>query len=206
MFKYFIPATALTAIVAAGVVYGQWTDRWGLSEAVATAATQIDRVPLKVGDWQAEPQESKSRGDLGVARQVDLHYQNTKTGDTISIALMCGRRGPISVHTPDVCYAASGFKVGKPSVIEVAGGKFYVADAVRTQAANKSTIRIFWSWRAGDQWATADNPRMAFWKEKVLFKFYVIRDLPAPISVEQDSCVEFLKAFLPEMERVFADG
>src|SRR5437764_8305353 len=109
-----LPAVAaLVAVVAVGVVHGFWTDRWGLSEAVAAGAARLDRVPRVVGDWHAELLETGQRDDPSLAGQLYLRYLNRKTGEAVSVALVCGRPGPVCIHTPDVCYAASGYTVGK---------------------------------------------------------------------------------------------
>ncbi|MBI1917182.1 MAG: hypothetical protein HYS12_20955, partial [Planctomycetes bacterium] len=42
-------AVAVAVVVAAGLVHGFWTDRWGVGEAVAEAAASLDRVPRSIG-------------------------------------------------------------------------------------------------------------------------------------------------------------
>src|SRR5947209_7996825 len=111
MLRILPVVVAVAVVVAAGLVHGFWTDRWGVGEAVAEAAASLDRVPRSVGDWQAEPLDSDQGSVPGVAGQLYLRYVNRKTGDSVSIALVCGRPGPVCIHTPDVCYAAIGHTV-----------------------------------------------------------------------------------------------
>src|SRR5436309_12454814 len=113
MLRILPAAVAVAVVVAAGLVHGFWTDRWSVGEAVAAAASSLDRVPRSVGDWQAEPLDGDQGSVPGVAGQLYLRYVNRKTGDAISIALACGRPGPVCIHTPDICYPSSGHKVGK---------------------------------------------------------------------------------------------
>src|SRR5215831_4661092 len=114
--KRMLPiAVALAAVLAAGIVHGFWTDRWRTARTVEAAVANLDRVPRTVGDWQAEPLASDVRDDQGLPGQLYLRYVNRKSGDSITVALVCGRPGPVSIHTPDVCYGASGYKVGRPA-------------------------------------------------------------------------------------------
>src|SRR5437868_1482731 len=109
-----IPAVVgLLIVVGVGLVQGYWTDRWHVGEKVERAVQSLDRVPKEVGDWTSEELNPSGNDRLGLAGQLYRRYINRKTGDTIEIALVCGRPGPVSIHTPDVCYGASGFKVSK---------------------------------------------------------------------------------------------
>src|SRR5437016_12926808 len=101
MLRILPAVVAAAVVVAAGFVHGFWTDRWGVSDAVAMAAASLDRVPRSFGDWQAEPLDGDQGNVPGVVGQLDLHYVNRKTGDSVSIALSCGRPGPVCIHTPD---------------------------------------------------------------------------------------------------------
>src|SRR5262245_41016947 len=149
-----LPAVAAVAlVVAAGLVHGFWTDRWGVDKAVAAAADSLDRVPRTLGDWQAEPLEGDQSGAPGLAGQLYLRYVNRLTRESVSVALVCGRPGPVCIHTPDVCYAASGHTVGKISQQEVkldkATARLFTAEASKVQAAEQMRLRIFWCWFDG---------------------------------------------------------
>jgi hypothetical protein len=140
---------------------------------------------------------------------VYRNYTNRKTGGVISIALVCGRPGPVSIHTPDVCYGASGFKVGKRIEYTVkdalAGDKpprFYSADMTKTTSTEKHQQRLFWTWRADGRWQVAENPRSRFSGLPVLHKFHVMRNMSSEVPLEQEPCVEFLRLLLPELEKV----
>src|SRR3954454_15836020 len=101
MLRILSPVVTVAVVVAAGLVHGFWTDRWGVGEAVAEAAASLDRVPRSIGDWQAEPLDGDQSNVPGVAGQLYLSYVNRITGDSISVALVCGRPGPVCIHTPD---------------------------------------------------------------------------------------------------------
>jgi len=209
--KRYLPAVvAVVAVVACGIVHGFWTDRWGYTEAQAKAAAALERLPMKVGDWEGKPLDTKA-ANQGLAGQVYRRYVNTRNpSEVVTIALVCGRPGRVSIHTPDVCYGASGYTVGKKSVQELGKTQvpfeFYEATAAKGNAAEKTNLRLIWSWRADDKWGVAEDPRLAFRGRSVVFKFYVIREVSAASAadVDQDPAAEFLRQFLPVLEETLA--
>ncbi len=46
--------TALTLLVAAGVLHGLWSERWRPADALEAAAVRLEQVPLEIGDWQGK--------------------------------------------------------------------------------------------------------------------------------------------------------
>jgi len=153
MLRILPVATAAAIVIAAGIVHGFWTDRWGVTEAVAAAAASLDRVPRSIGDWQAESLDGDQTGAPELAGQLYLRYVNRKTRDSVSIALVCGRPGPVCIHTPDVCYAGSGHTLGKITLQEVKLDKstahLFTMEAKKEQAAEQTRVRIFWCWFDG---------------------------------------------------------
>ncbi|MBI1914220.1 MAG: hypothetical protein HYS12_05715, partial [Planctomycetes bacterium] len=104
----------------------------------------------------------------------------------------------------------SGHKVGKISIQEVkydkVSARLFTADATKDQAAEQKKFRIFWCWYDGNRWEVADNPRASFASRKALFKFYVVREVTSEIPLEQDPCLDFLRQFLPEAQKVLEGG
>jgi hypothetical protein len=121
---------------------------------------------------------------------------------------MGGRFGPLSVHTPDICYGASGYVVQgsqKPFEIKTADGsvaRFWTARFVKPGAADAPSLRIYWSWNPGDSWQAPANPRWTFRMKPVLYKLYVTtRDEAA----EADVAVAFLRDWLPRLDQALFD-
>ncbi len=202
------PATlGLVIVIGTSVVHGYWTDRWGVGEKVRHAADAMDGVPMEVGDWVGETLTPRGRDDQGLPGQLYRRYTNRKTGDIITVALVCGRPGPVSIHTPDVCYGASGYKVGKRVEHEPKGFKdpvprFYTADMTRTTPTEEYRQRLFWAWRSDGKWQVAEDPRSTFARQPYLYKFYIARDLSAAVPLDTDPCGEFLRQILPVLDRV----
>jgi hypothetical protein len=210
----FSTLTASLLVIACAVVHGFWTDRWQAPVETAAAAARMDTLPMEIGDWVGSAIEVKDPRAGGVAGTLERRYENRRTGDVVSISLVCGRAGPVSIHTPEACYGASGFTVKAKSraAAREQGGDFWTADAEKTGAAEETRLRIYWSWNDGKGWcAPNDDPRWTFVARRhspVLYKLYVLRDLGGPVQAsKEDPCQAFLKAALPELDRtLFAPG
>jgi hypothetical protein len=202
-----LPMLAAVAILAAGgLVHGLWTDRWSVPPDATAAAARMDTLPLAVGDWEGEALSVSPRELQGLAGYVARRYVNRATGDTVTLALMCGRPRVVSIHTPDVCYAGSGFEVTEPARFAPGGlperAEFWTTDMVRTHVADQTRLRIFFAWAAAGTWEAPDTPRVTFAASPVLYKLYLLRDLPAGgAPLAEDPCLDFFKVVQPELRR-----
>src|SRR6516225_2141560 len=100
MSRYYPAFTALTLILVAGLVHGFWTDRWVVSTAPAEAAARLEQLPLEAGDWKGEPLEVNSKSAEAITGRLCRRYTNRSTGSVVTIALVSGLPGPVSIHTP----------------------------------------------------------------------------------------------------------
>jgi hypothetical protein len=195
-------ASGLT--IAGGLVHGMWTDRWGQGAVPAAAFAQFEDLPLEIGDWEGEPVDRAPASAPDVAGSMQRRYVNPRTGEAVILALVCGRPGPVAVHTPDACYVASGFTVSTPARAKVPGREdaFWTAEAVRSRATEETRLRIYWGWSAGQGWSAPDSPRTAFARVPVLHKLYVVREAAAPLEPgREDPCLAFLQAVVPALDR-----
>lgn len=196
---------ALAAVGAAGVVHGIWTERW---HNPAEITARLDQVSMNLGDWQGEARELATSALGPIAGCLARHYVHQRTGARITVSLVCGRPGPVAIHTPDVCYVASGFaeenstRFSPPLGAALPSAEFKTSQFVRTRTADQTTLRVFWSWNAGGAWTVSETPRFAFAREPVLYKLHLVRELALPAEpLDNDPCVEFLQLFLPELQK-----
>ena len=199
-------ATGLVALIACGVVHGLWTDRWLPKPDPAAAAARFEGLPMTVGAWEGEALEVSPRELQGLSGYLARRYVNHDTGDAVTLALMCGRPRVVSVHSPDVCYAASGYEVTAPSRYSPSDlsppASFWMTEMVRTRAAEETRLRVFFTWSADGAWEASDNPRLAFAATPVLYKLYLLRDLPAGSApLTDDPCLDFFKQLQPELQK-----
>jgi len=207
MLRWFFSGTATLALAVSGLMHGLWTDRWQAPAAVTEAAARLDSLPLELGMWRGEAIKVKpGQAGAGVAGCIQRRYVNRQTGTTVLIALVCGRPGPVSIHTPEVCYGASGYAVGAPRRAQLGPDEtapsLWTADAVRTKATEETHLRLFWGWNSGERWIASTAARREFAGKPVLHKLYVLRELDgvgAPARGEP--CEDFLQVLLPALQK-----
>jgi hypothetical protein len=203
---------ACSLLLISGLVHGLWTDRWVVSRAVEDGVARLENLPLSVGDWRGAvreaPQEEEIKGTV-YADYRAYQFVNRRKGQVVNVLLVCGRPGPVAVHTPDVCLLGAGYQMTTgPEPFTLANGGQQEA-ALRTATFRKEgaiaggELRIFWTWNATGSWQAPENPRWSFARAKTLYKLYVIREARAKEAgrAEQDSAVDFLKSYLMELNR-----
>jgi hypothetical protein len=202
--KILVILSAGIVLIASGVVHGVWTDRWSEQTDLVETADRLERLPMTIGAWHGTTVEMEKDPNTGLAGMVARRYVHAKTGKAVTLFLACGRAGAVCTHTPDVCYAGSGFEVEKPmrfalpSTTAQAPPEFWTARFVRERATGRTNLRIFWSWHDAQTWKVADNPRLSFAGEKILYKLYLIREMvQTDEPIEGDACVEFMQDVLP---------
>jgi hypothetical protein len=207
MLRITFAAIAITAIVLSGAVHGLWTDRWTKSEEPTQAAVRLERIPLVLGDWEGHIEDlGDPARQGGVAGYFFARYVNRRDRSEVSVFLVCGRPGPVSIHTPDACYKASGFDVISPSrysapdIPSLAPAEFWTARMIKERSAERTSLRIYWAWNGNGSWVTPENPRLSFARLPVLYKLYLIRQ-DAGDSNAPDPCVELMRDLLPELNR-----
>jgi hypothetical protein len=209
MKRYLPAAVACLLVLVCGVVHGFWTDRWRPPAETAAAAARMADLPLRLGDWDGQDLELKGTQPGGTAGALERKYVNRRTGEALTIYLVCGRPGPVAIHTPDVCYGSSGYEIGPRSKAGPRdGGEFWTADASRSTATDETRLRVYWAWNAGGGWSAPDDARLAFVRAPVLYKLYVQRELTGEgRAAQEEPCLAFLRVLLPELDRaLFAPG
>ena len=91
---------------------------------------------------------------------LDAQYENTKSGTKIGLLLVCGRPGPVSVHTPDICYPGAGYEMVQARPMVFSGGsacrrklpEFITAEFVNDQSFPPDRSRVYWSWTVTGTW------------------------------------------------------
>src|SRR5690348_7835778 len=109
-----LAALAATAfVILTGLAQGYWTHRWSPPLGQQVAAERLARVPHEIGDWQGEDfqlPDNEVRA-AGLTGYILRRYANRFAGEAVTLLIVCGPPGPISVHTPEVCYAGAGYEM-----------------------------------------------------------------------------------------------
>lgn len=215
MSRTVLIASAFFVVGFSAIIHGRWTDRWTTPALAAASASRLEQVALTVGDWDGQAVElADPREVAGLYGNLYRRYVQRSTGNTVLVSLVWGRRGPIAIHTPDMCYVASGYQMtetpAKYVSEEAIGGapaEFFVTRFHKLRPDGDENLRVFWAWSAGDGWKVADNPRIAFARHPILYKMYLIRAMnPAEEAPREDPCVQFMRVFLPELQKALSEG
>jgi hypothetical protein len=177
---------ALGLLVTAGALQRVWTDPGSKPAELRAAVARLDAIPHEFGDWTSAPYELDPKqlevGEIdGCFGRV---YANRQTGQQFSVMIVCGRPGPIAVHTPDWCYTGLGFQLaGRITETAVAWAgptspaEFHDARFEKNKGDERVALRILWSWSALGQWESPSNTRMAYAGHPYLYKLYVVQDV-----------------------------
>ena len=106
-------ALAVGLTILSGVLHGRMSDRWGPAADTLAAANKLKEIPNEFGDWRLQSSEELDKTSLDMlqpAAYLVNRYQNRQTGDVVNMTLLLGRPGPISVHTPEVCFGTKNYK------------------------------------------------------------------------------------------------
>src|ERR1700693_1782330 len=142
---------SIPLVLLVGALEGVWTDRWGRSTELQSAVARLENVPLDLGEWKGKNLDLDADQVAGAQLSGYLYrqYVHKPTGNTVSILLVCGRPGPISVHTPDVCYRGAGFEAAAaplkqriPADSPEDQGEFWTARFQKPEAFTPALLRI----------------------------------------------------------------
>ncbi len=203
-------AAGLIVVIASGVVYGAWTQRWQKSADLEARAAKLRDLPDEFGRWKGRPAEldAESLALAGAEGWWVRRFTDERSGTTLLVILLCGRPGRLSVHKPETCYGAAGFEVEAPPVKYTPAGaapdQCWTGKFKEDQPGGRE-LRIFWSWYGDGGWRASDNPRWDFAHLPALYKLYVIRETGGrTTTLDNDPAADFLRRLLPEASRVLS--
>src|SRR5437588_276131 len=150
MSRVLISVLALAAVIGSGVVQGYWTGRWDGADQAEASAALLRQLPLELGDWKGQELPVDPREAGKVSAYLYRRYFHQRSGAVVSVILASGRPGPVSIHTPDVCYVASGYESATWQAYTPAldpslpAAQFKTAHFIKTKSAGQMHVRVFW--------------------------------------------------------------
>jgi hypothetical protein len=207
-------ATAVAFLALSGGLHGLWTHRWEgwAAPAVRASADRLDRIPLRVGEWDGRPAETDPRTlpEEVIGRGVSVDYTNRIDGSAVTVYLACGPTDGIVAHPPSVCYPSNGYecrsadrRVAPP--LDGGTAEFLVSNFTLPSPTLPTHLRVFWAWSEGAGWQAPPNPWRTFRRTPVLYKCYAIRQVGTPDEpLDGDPALRLLAALLPRLDEVLA--
>lgn len=198
----------VTLVLASATAHGIVTNRWNGGDATPA----MPQVSMSFGDWIGEELKSQVK-EPGLAN-ITRRYVHGPTGKSYTISLTVGRSGLTSQHTPDYCYAGSGYTGSKIDrrLVELPEGQpaelFTTEFRKQNREGAEEVLRIFWGWSADSRWAAPKiDPRFAFLGKPVLYKLYIVAAGAVDFSPGRDPVLdEFLTMFISTLNRELFSG
>ena len=98
------------------------------------------------------------------------------------LAVIVGPPGPISVHTPEICYSGAEYtQIGERQAVFLGDGgakqSAWLTQFPRT--TSRGMACVYYAWSDGGNWKAADQPRVSFAGRPLLYKFQLAVQMPA---------------------------
>lgn len=201
----------LAVIVAGLTVASGWSHalrihRWGTSESLQQAGKHVTTLPESLGAWRVSSKEElgeEAARILECAGAVVRNYTNEGTGQVVRLALLAGPPGPISVHTPEICYSSRNYDIqGEPTAIHPRPTPDGSSDSfwsllLSPKDPTMGDLHVCYGWSDGTQWVAADNPRLTYGDRQFLYKLQIASEKLAGYDADRpDACEDFLYELL----------
>lgn len=206
---FFISATViLVGTLLGGWLQGRMITRWGADELLAVAGKRLE-APLseQVGGWRLV-QATQFEPDVVRMLQCPAHfsrsYVHEQTGDSVSVAVIVGPPGPVSVHTPEICYSAQDYAITAErrsvAVVDDSQREHQLWQvSLEPRSPTASSQRVLYAWGTGGPWLASADPRFNHAGEPYLYKIQLAGPT-VDTNAEFDPCQDFLRSFLPELQ------
>lgn len=208
--------TALAVVLVAGLtlfsgyLQGRLRNRWGTPADLVAAAQLLEATPTEFGNWKLTKQAPLSDNVarmLECAGYVSGSYVDQTTGEVVSAVVLLGPPGPISVHTPEICYSSHDYtQTGERERQEVpnaaSSATAFWTLTFHANNLNGDRLRVYYGWSDGSQWTAAPRPRTTYAGQPLLYKLQLAANLADDAKPgTDDSGIRFLRDFVPVLQR-----
>jgi Protein of unknown function (DUF3485) len=199
-FKVAVGLVVILSGVSA-LAHGLLESRWGSQTDLVERGLLLAKLPDTMGDWTLveSPELPESAAEqlrcYGYNHSV---YQSRQTGKSVVFAVLFGPRGPIAVHTPEVCYSGAGVQAAADRNLVAIGDKnphTFWRVSFLSKVDAKPEIDVYYAWSDGGPWQAAEQPR--FWMIDSLYKIQIAG--PPRIPGQPSECEQFLEQVVPHL-------
>jgi hypothetical protein len=206
----FITAIVFAGLltVLGGILRGQLSGRWGVAQDAMVANSVIESLPKEFAEWKLV--EEGKMSDVVVqtlqCSQYALRTYRNSSGEQVTVAVLAGPPGPISVHTPEICYSSREFTIIQDRVSSSfktpQGNHDFWQLELQSKDVDAMKMNVYYAWTDGKLWHSSQSPRIQYAGSPFLFKLqlaspYVNNDEDGNVT---DPGSRFLGEFLPHWE------
>ncbi len=186
----------------------------GLRNGLSISQEQIDGLPDELADWSLvgrAPLDKKVAELLACRSHGNLFYKHATTDADIVVTVLSGASGPLSAHTPEVCYSSQAFLIQPETerlelkLDDGSAPQFRVVDLTPRGEHNRP-MTVIYAWHDGESWRSPSPgwSRFVYAGTKSLVKVQVAIITTNDASTEsvadrQQQLALFLAEFLPEL-------
>jgi hypothetical protein len=203
-------AVLVAATLAAGWAHGRMTNRKGLRAEASLAGERLKPpLPAETGNWRLVS-ENQFEPDVVRMLQCPAHisrvYEHRQTGDVVTVAVIVGPPGPVSVHTPEICYSSRDYTIMSDrqqiAISDAAGLTHALWELpLKPNDLNGAPLRVVYAWSSGAAWEASRHPRFGFGGLPYLYKIQLAAtDHPASEAINFDPVQDFLANFLAQLQ------
>jgi len=201
-------AVLLVSTIATGWLQGSLANRWGPPPTTNKAADELHRALLpEVGNWRVRHEGEISRDVLEMLQSpasIFRVYEHQQTGDLITLMVVLGPTGPISVHTPEICYSSRDYTLdGERHKIVLKnnqGDDHTLWDLSLKSNREGTPLRVLYGWTSGTHWDAAQYARYSYGALPHLYKLQLtVSTSSVARSSDFDPARDFLVNFLPQL-------
>lgn len=201
---------AAAAITAAGAAYDGWIEhRWSTPADARAAAIRLRDVPERLGEWEVESTEALEPSIVKMLQcsgYLNRIYRHRATGERLHVAVLAGPAGPISVHTPEVCYSNRNYRLtGGAERLQVRPdqrpAEAFWDVTMRHADGPADTLEVVYAWNDGAGWQAPSQPRFALGGRPLLYKLQIARNVRPGHANETETCRSFLAGLLPALDQ-----
>lgn len=201
---------ALAGTLGTGYLHGRMTNRWGLRQDAQLAAEQLRvALPAEAGPWRLRREEPFPRAVVQVLQcpaHISRVYEHPQTGDVVTVAVIVGPPGPVSVHSPKVCYSSRDYTIDGPcrevAFTDAAGQTHTLWElSLKVNDLAQVPLKVLYGWSTGQRWQATSQPRFRFGGLSHLYKLQLsVTQHPASEAIQFDAAEDFLNHFLAQLQ------
>lgn len=194
---------SLALIVVGGLLQGSMSNRWGIPKKYTEIGATLRDIPMRFGSWVANEEQEMEASHVKTLEcegYILRTYVHQSTGESINVVVLFGPKGPIAVHTPEICFSSVNLQATSlraPQSFDFDGEQntFWRLGFV-SNSIEKNKLSVTYAWSDGGPWVASEYPR--FWRTDYLYK---IQTAARTLNSKQDTTEEFFRLFLPALRQ-----
>ena len=209
-----IVTTAIGATLYSGLLHGRIRHEFGLGQDLTEQVRLVTSLPSEFGqtedgrpawirDGDPKPMAVEVVEMLECAGHYQAAYRSTLHPEwLVQLLVMVGPSGPLLIHSPDVCYPASGntFLSGPEFLkVQTASGRNQALQVMMFKQGKLEgrKVRVGFAFSEGGVWGSPQNARREYAGAPFLYKLQLHTTLPSDyqLTEDQDPLAEFMRHF-----------